>query len=432
VTIEEEGADVDATWTWWHDNGNAVMSRRRRRVVKDIYNIVRRTLPPSTMTDLSFRLHQGGGAPLSRPHVVLPPVRSEVIALEASMRCDEAAFVKRHLPPEILRLLMSPRSLGSDNASTVSSTSPAISTNEVDNGVVATAASSSRRWLRRRLLVCCVRQARDKNPDRFISLIEDLVTSTFRNGLLITTPNKSAQDMNDDDTTDTLGNIIPVVFGAAPDAEYSAGLRQRLLAACPAAVWLTGFVTPAQLVAIFRVSVLNVHPSLYDAYGLTVVEAAVCQCPTLLHKVPASACSPVGVVDLLMPTPYLVKGTTPSEPHGADTIDTTTNIVPMTSVAEGPATIQQERNTIFFADLRGDTAERRQRVTAMVGALLMPTTYSACANGCGCASSSEEVLAGVASRASIIARRYDTAACGARLLEHLFHSCGPHCDESTS
>ncbi len=34
------------------------------------------------------------------------------------------------------------------------------------------------------------------------------------------------------------------------------------------------FLGPADLARIFEATVLNVHPPLYDAYGMTVVEAA--------------------------------------------------------------------------------------------------------------------------------------------------------------
>ena len=56
--------------------------------------------------------------------------------------------------------------------------------------------------------------------------------------------------------------------------EYADGLKARLRAAVPAAIIEEKFLGPTELAAIFSATVLNVHPCLYDAYGMTIVEAA--------------------------------------------------------------------------------------------------------------------------------------------------------------
>ena len=42
----------------------------------------------------------------------------------------------------------------------------------------------------------------------------------------------------------------------------------------PRAVIREDFMGPAQLAEVFSQTILNVHPPLYDAYGMTVAEAA--------------------------------------------------------------------------------------------------------------------------------------------------------------
>ena len=56
--------------------------------------------------------------------------------------------------------------------------------------------------------------------------------------------------------------------------EYADGIRARLRAAAPAAVVHDSFLGPSALAGIFAATLLNVHPCLYDAYGMTIVEAA--------------------------------------------------------------------------------------------------------------------------------------------------------------
>ena len=77
----------------------------------------------------------------------------------------------------------------------------------------------------------------------------------------------------------------PRLNGPWPSAAlaHHQGLKDRLRAAAPAAVVLERFVGPAELADLYRLTRLNVHPPTYDAYGMTVVEAAsqVCAPPPL-------------------------------------------------------------------------------------------------------------------------------------------------------
>ena len=56
--------------------------------------------------------------------------------------------------------------------------------------------------------------------------------------------------------------------------EYADGLKARLRAAVPDAIIEERFLGPTELADIFSATALNIHPCLYDAYGMTVVEAA--------------------------------------------------------------------------------------------------------------------------------------------------------------
>ena len=110
----------------------------------------------------------------------------------------------------------------------------------------------------RRFLTCAVRLSREKMPERFVELMESLAPHLARLGL------------------------TPLLCGAAADAEYAAALKARLRAAVPAAVVIDTFLDPPALAAVFAHTALNVHPSQYDAYGMTIVEAAAFAAPTLL------------------------------------------------------------------------------------------------------------------------------------------------------
>lgn len=60
----------------------------------------------------------------------------------------------------------------------------------------------------------------------------------------------------------------------APPPLHLQGLKERLRAAAPSSLVLEQFVGPAELADVYRKTRLNVHPPTYDAYGMTVVEAA--------------------------------------------------------------------------------------------------------------------------------------------------------------
>ena len=55
---------------------------------------------------------------------------------------------------------------------------------------------------------------------------------------------------------------------------FMQGLQKRLLAAWPGAEVQQKFMGAAELAVLYRATRLNIHPCSYDAYGMTIIEAA--------------------------------------------------------------------------------------------------------------------------------------------------------------
>lgn len=86
--------------------------------------------------------------------------------------------------------------------------------------------------------------------------------------------------------------LTPYVCGVRASASpYAAEALAAITAACPAALLEEAFMGPAELCAVWGRAALNVHPCLADAYGMTVVEAAACGAPSLVH-IAAEAAAP--------------------------------------------------------------------------------------------------------------------------------------------
>ena len=67
--------------------------------------------------------------------------------------------------------------------------------------------------------------------------------------------------------------ITPVLVGSAK-SQFADTVRTRLQAAWPRSLLLTQFLGPAELAELYSCTRLNFHPCTYDAYGMTIVEAA--------------------------------------------------------------------------------------------------------------------------------------------------------------
>lgn len=78
--------------------------------------------------------------------------------------------------------------------------------------------------------------------------------------------------------------LVPLLCGAAAEATYAAQVKAQLRKETGGdCVIVDEFLSPDELAAIFQRTAINVHPCLYDAYGLTVVEAGIFGTPSLVH-----------------------------------------------------------------------------------------------------------------------------------------------------
>ena len=226
--------------------------------------------------------------------------------------------------------------------------------------------------VQRRYLTCCVRLSPEKEPHRFVEIVEALAerparaaasakhTSATANGFICSssgtgtpdavngstspgqppTANAAPKPSQDSGSKIQTANrllqlgVVPLLCGAA-DTQYAETLRARLRLAAPDAVIEQRFLSPTQLAEVllktkcadqlstrlhydlqlrvctspcngltmlvcfwwwqvFAATRLNIHPCAYDAYGMTVVEAASQGAPSLV-----AASGAVGATDLL-------------------------------------------------------------------------------------------------------------------------------------
>jgi glycosyltransferase involved in cell wall biosynthesis len=119
------------------------------------------------------------------------------------------------------------------------------------------------RTKRRKWLLCCTRLSREKNVELFIETVA-------QPGMHL--------------ALEQLG-VVPFLVGSGPDGEYVKALRDSLMNACPFAM-VQDFVQgdPSFLAQLYSETALNFHPALYEAYGMTVVEAAAFGAPSLFDS----------------------------------------------------------------------------------------------------------------------------------------------------
>lgn len=128
---------------------------------------------------------------------------------------------------------------------------------------------------RRVYLVSLVRLSEDKGPHRFLKLLQNL-------------------QEGDPEIWRRTG-VVPLLCGADSQPEYAGRIKEELRRTVPHAVIMDKFLTPDELAVVLKNSVLNIHSAIYEAYGMTIVEAAAMGCPTVLHE------SRVGAAQLLDP-----------------------------------------------------------------------------------------------------------------------------------
>lgn len=76
-------------------------------------------------------------------------------------------------------------------------------------------------------------------------------------------------------------NITPLLIGAICDEEYANKVRAILPSQ---SIIINRFINSDEMSKYLRYTILNVHPSIYDAYGMTFVEAAAFGVPSIIHK----------------------------------------------------------------------------------------------------------------------------------------------------
>eukprot|EP00210_Caulerpa_lentillifera_P002207 g2121.t1 len=114
---------------------------------------------------------------------------------------------------------------------------------------------------KRNYITCCVRLSEEKNPQRFVEIVEEMKK---RNLFL-------------------KFKITPLMCGSSK-TEYAQRLKRRLKAAVPDSVIPEEFLGPERVAEIFAKTRLNIHPCHHDAYGMTIVEAASQGAPSLVQS----------------------------------------------------------------------------------------------------------------------------------------------------
>eukprot|EP00936_MAST-01D_sp_MAST-1D-sp1_P001613 g1613.t1 len=129
---------------------------------------------------------------------------------------------------------------------------------------------------RREFVTCCSRLTPEKNVEAFVLALAapPLRAIMRRRGLR------------------------PLLCGSATDPEYGKAVRTRLKQTFPGEESVVlDFVPAHELSNVFRRTALNVHPALYEAYGMTVAEAAAFGAPSIID-----GGGEVGVAELLSAT----------------------------------------------------------------------------------------------------------------------------------
>ena len=170
----------------------------------------------------------------------------------------------------------------------------------------------------RRFLTCCVRASPEKEPHNFVDLVIELqkrgildrlniipviIGSTWKINVEFGKKQESRRPRNsyshvvesNDLTTNTsrlMGNFSTVTPGEA----YAEKLRRKLEIMIPKCIFVDEFLGPDDLSIIYSQTILNIHPCRWDAFGMTIVEAASQCAPSLLDA------EGVGAAELLKPS----------------------------------------------------------------------------------------------------------------------------------
>ncbi|KAI5076847.1 hypothetical protein GOP47_0008912 [Adiantum capillus-veneris] len=136
---------------------------------------------------------------------------------------------------------------------------------------------STEEWLSGRVfLTCCVRLSPEKNTELFASMIEILAAFLRKQ------------------------QVVPFLCGGAKGGSpYAERIKSRVKAVMPEAIIHEGFMGASDLANLYSQTLLNFHPCIYDAYGMTIVEAAAFASPSIVHVGSGGA---VGAAEFLDPS----------------------------------------------------------------------------------------------------------------------------------
>ena len=213
----------------------------------------------------------------------------------------------------------------------------ALQPHEVDPANSPSHASSTTRPLLRRWLLCCSRLSTEKNVELFLDTIRALGGRP---------------------TLERLG-VVPLLLGdgvnSSAGAVYASSLRQQLEDVSGGLAQWQSFVGPSQvhlLAQIFRETRLNFHPARYEAFGMTVLEAAAFGTPTLLD-----GSGGVGVTSRLRPAHGEALAFFPSLDTGASSTPAKKAAVPMTAESSSLGYGAREAAQALLAALERDNDE---------------------------------------------------------------------------
>eukprot|EP00980_Cylindrotheca_fusiformis_P016157 scaffold4805_cov136-Cylindrotheca_fusiformis.AAC.12 len=108
---------------------------------------------------------------------------------------------------------------------------------------------------------------------------------------------------------------VPVLVGSPSDQTYSQQVRTGLKECCPFAIDLVDtFLSPVELCSLFSRTALNFHPCSYDAYGMTIIEAAAMGVPSVIaNNGKVGASSVMQDASIYIEMPPLSSGTKPDD-----------------------------------------------------------------------------------------------------------------------
>ena len=75
-------------------------------------------------------------------------------------------------------------------------------------------------------------------------------------------------------------NLVPIMIGSVCDKDYAQKVYTTLP---PETVVINKFLCSEELIKILSETILMIHPPTYDAFGMTITEAAAVGVPSIIH-----------------------------------------------------------------------------------------------------------------------------------------------------